>query len=156
MRRLEATEPFAWVLPVHQKAWGTGDSPACWGGRSQAACSATLGSAPAHRQETSLLSPCLRHFLLALTACLVASRSRNSAFLLHVRWDPAPPISSSPVSPAAPAVRHLRTRGQDCLKAVCLLLQLGICSITLLSPLGSSIFLRSMLVSTSLSVGVCI
>lgn len=99
-RRLQAGEAFTWVLPVHQKTCGTGESTACCGG-SQRACSVTLGSTPA--RDESPLPPVSMFFsahlfLLALTASLIPSRSRTSGFPSHIRRDPAPSISSSPLS----------------------------------------------------------
>lgn len=55
-RRLQAGEQFTWVLLVHHKACGTGESTHVRKG-SQTACSVTLSSTPVHRQEPSVCSP---------------------------------------------------------------------------------------------------
>lgn len=131
-RRLQAGKPFTWVLPVHQKARGTGRSTMCCGS-SQTACSVTLGSIPTHRQEMSLRSPRLHLFQHA-------SFSTPS----HIRWDPAPSCCPCSQELALLMSWYLPHRWSGLafvyyLKVVCLL-WLGICNVTL-SPFG--IFLSS-------------
>lgn len=158
-RKVQASEPLIWVLPV-PKARAL---PIMWGPKQLVQSPWQHPHAQARDKPSIPLPPSFLSLISFYSLRASPIPGRTFAFPSHVRWDPAPSISSFPsiasVPSAAPAVRNLHhwcvgtfhTSGQN-LPSCTTWKWFAYCdwgSVTLFSHLGFSFLLRSVLISTS-------